>query len=186
MMSRFRILKRPKVILSLVVILLVLTAIVTALRNLNSPAHGTVATQNTASQPAATSSLKENKEYSGAAITFSFPSKFEISPSTKSPGYLDSVSLITSDRRDEYAAISVTKDTFDTDSGISYRRNHPDLYKTNLKSSNSIVFTKLDSTELTGFFQYGDKLASVSLTSVAGKDMSADYVVIADSLQWKQ
>jgi hypothetical protein len=185
-MSRFRVSKRPKVMVGVVILLLVMAAFVMALHNLNSPAQGTVTTQNTDSQPTATSGSKENKQYSGAAITFNYPSKFVIQTNPKSPGYLDSVNLITSGRRDEYAAMSVTKDTFDTDSGISYRRNHPDLYKTNLKSSNSIVFTKLDSTELTGFFQHGDMTASISLTSVSAKDLSADYVVIADSLQWKQ
>lgn len=166
----------------LVIVILIGAAVFSAVRNLNAPAQGTVVQNGT--DAVSNTQTPGTQSYSDSQISFSYPGKFELGTSQKSGGVLDEVNLISSARRDEYVAIAVAKGSLATDPSVSYRRDHPELYKTNISSGSSVVFSKLDSTELTGFIQHGGDVASISLTSVTAQDLSPDYVVIADSLQW--
>ena len=179
-------LKNPKIMAPVVIVLLVIAAFGLAVRNMNSPAEGTVTTPLNDNVASAAKPQLVDKTYSGTALNFKYPAKFQINPSTKSAGYLDSVMLIQTDRRDEYAAIGVTHGTLTSDSGVSYRRLHSNLYKSVSSTATSAVFTKSDNTEYTGFIQHDGLIASISLTSVSPGDLSSDYNTIAESLQWKQ
>lgn len=180
-----RYLRRPKVVLPLVAGILAAILIFIAIHNMNSPAEGTV-TQNNFDNLNQTTPDRSPKHYSDQFISFSYPSGYEMAPADKSTGLLDMVNLISSNRRDKYVAIGVVKETLDSDSGVNYRRLHPDIYKTVGQNPTSVVYSKLDSTEYTGFIAHGDKVASISFTSVSPQALEPDYKIIAGSLQFKQ
>jgi hypothetical protein len=166
----------------LIIALLIIAAFVSAIVNLNSPADGTVINSPdnndlNNSQPAAV------KNYSDSTISFRYPGKFDVKPPQPSDGFIDTVSLITKQRHDEYVSIGVYKSTFQNDSGIRFRTDRPGEYKVIASASGEIVFSKTDQLEYTGFFQRGDKIVSVSFTSAGPQDMSDDFDVVAGSLQ---
>jgi hypothetical protein len=182
-MGRLSFIKRPKAIIPLVIAILLAAALVSAVRNLNSPAQGTV-TQNNIDNAARINSGPQ--KYSDKYISFTYPGGFEVSPAEKGGSYVDVVNLISSQRRDRYAAIGVVRESLDSDSGVVYRRLHPELYKTVPAPAGSLVFAKDDNTEYTGFIEHAGQVISISFTSVAPRDMSGDYRTIAGSLAWKQ
>ncbi len=161
---------------------LVLLAAVSAIRNLNSPAQGTVTTQltdNTPTPPA-------QKTFTDSYISFSYPYIYSVQPVQKDKQALDAVSLIASQRRDQFVSLSLARESLAGDSGVSYRKAHPELYKTVSSTPQSIIFARNDDTEYTGFIVHGDEVLSVSLSTVGTADLSKDYGQIVDSLVWRQ
>lgn len=175
--------KRPKTTAALIIVLLIVAAVVVGFRNLNSPAQGTITTQ---TPVAADNKLPSgNNAYSDSVISFEYPASYQTKPAARQSGYLDSVSLITSQRRDRYVSIGVYPGTLASDSGVSYRQLHTEIYKKQPSTPQQLVFSKLDGTEYTGFIQIGPNVISISITSVSPVDETADYHTIADSLRLK-
>jgi hypothetical protein len=183
-MGKLKSLKKPKTIVPIVITFLVIVVIISVVHNLNSPANGTITESNYDS----ISQIKNNspQKYSDDYISFTYPGTFEQTASEKSPGILSAVNLTIRKHRDEYVAIAVIKEALQSDSGLTYRHQHPDLYKVVSEKPNEVIYEKNDKTEYTGFIVHGNKTTSVSFTSVSPQDMSADYKAITDSLQWKQ
>ena len=178
--------KRPKVLFPLVAAIIIIAAIVLAVRTLNSPAEGTVTTRvsdTTAGQPKQTPPLKT---YTDQSVTFNYPSKYSAEAGNKSSGYIDTVSLAKTVQRTQFASIGIYKGVMANDSGVNFRRAHTELYKSLPASPGSLVFAKTDSTEYTGFLQKGEAVVTISFTSVSPADFSSDYNAVASSLQLKR
>src|SRR5579884_4273435 len=172
---------RPKVLLPTLIIAAIIAAAVSAILNLNSPAQGTIVTPDIGSKQLAKQDTS-NKHYSDNVINFDYPYNFQVSPTQKQNGYLDAVNLITTQRQDEYVSIGVYQGDISSDSGVSYRRSHPDLYSLITDAANQKVYQKTDKTEYTGFIQKAQDVITISFTSVAPKDMSGEYQTIANSI----
>jgi hypothetical protein len=183
LLRRLRFFRRPKVFIPLAAVILIGAAAISAISRLNSPAQGTVTTQ--APVPADNKLLSGNNSYSDSVLSFEYPASYQTKPVTKQPGYLDSVSLITTKRRDRFVNISVYPGTLANDSGVNYRQLHPDIYKKQPSTPQQFTFSKFDGTEYTGFIQSGANVVSISFTSVSPVDETADYHTIADSLKLK-
>jgi hypothetical protein len=185
-MGLVRQLKRPKVLFPLITALLIIAALVMAIRTLNSPAEGTVTTQisdTTAGQP---KSQPAYRTYSDSVVTFNYPSVYNAQAGQKNTGDLDAIELRKTQQRTEFASIGIYQGSLDNSTGINYRVNHPDLYKKIPTSDGSQVFSKTDEKEYTGFLQKGSDVVTISFTSVGSHDFAADYKMVADSLQLKQ
>jgi hypothetical protein len=185
-MGLIRQLKRPKVLFPLITALLIITALVMAIRTLNSPAEGTVTTQVADTAAGQPKSQPAYKTYSDAIVTFNYPGIYSAAAGQKSTGYLDSIELRKTQQRTEFANIGVYPGTLANESGISYRRGHPELYKPVTTGDGTIVYSKNDSTEYTGFLQKGNDIVTISFTAVGAHDFTDDYKMVADSLQLKQ
>ena len=184
-MGKLKSLKRPKVFIPLLIALLLITALVSAIVNLNSPAEGTIINSSQNDSQNSPSPDSANKNYSDASLSFQYPGKFEVNPAQNNTGYIDGVSLVTRQPHDEYLSIGVYKGTFANDSSIRFRKDRPQDYKVESSAENSVVFSKSDSREYTGFLQRGDTMVSISFTSAGAQDLSADYQTVAASLQLK-
>jgi hypothetical protein len=182
-LRRLRFLKRPKVIIPLLLIMLVGALAVMAVGRLNSPAEGTVTTQS--STPADNKLPAGNNTYSDGILSFNYPARYQTKLVAKQSGYLDSVSLIAIQRRDRFVNIGVYSGTLANDSGVNYRLLHPEIYKKQPSTPQQLTFSKLDGTEYTGFIQSGSEIISISFTSVSPVDETADYHIVADSLKLK-
>lgn len=185
MMNKFRSLRRPKVFITVILCIAVIAAFAAAAHNLNSPANGIVTTS-AASGPVDRQTSPAQKHFSDKLVSFTYPSKYSVDPLDKSALYLDVVNLISTARRDQYVAITLQKESLSNDSGVNYRKSHPDLYKVVTTNTGSVVFARTDQTEYTGYIQRGGEVAAISLTSVSPVDLSADYNQIASSLEWRQ
>jgi len=170
----------------LVTALVIIIAAVMAVRTLNSPAEGTVTTpvsDTTAGQP---KNQPAYKTYSDAVVTFNYPTVYMTQSGDKSSGYKDVVELRKTRQRTEFGSVGVYAGDILTDSGVNLRRTHPELYKSISTDDDSLVYTKQDSTEYTGFIQKGSDVVTVSFNSVGPHDFAADYKLVAGSLQLKQ
>jgi hypothetical protein len=177
--------KKPKVFVPVVILLLIAAAVGFAFKNMNSPAQGTVTTPLT-DNPTSLKSTALYKKYSDKFISFQYPGSYQLNPSAKDSGSLDSVSLISTSPRDKFIAISVVNGSFANDSGMSFRRSHLDIYKIVSDTPAAVIFQKTDQTEYTGYLQKGGKDISISFTGVAAQDFSQDYQTIAGSIQTVQ
>ncbi len=155
------------------------------IRNFNSPAVGSIN-----QTPASTNSTKiksvGNSSYSGKYITLRYPANFELFPTTKDPSYFDVVSLFSNDHLGTHISIGVYQATLANDSGVNYRRLHPEIYKILSQTTSSLVFVDIkNGQEQTGYLAHNGLMASVSVTSNSKQDLSADYSAVANNLVWK-
>jgi hypothetical protein len=107
-------------------------------------------------------------------------------PSQQSKGYLDVISLNNTDHSGKYISIGVLKDSLANNSGINYRKTHPELYKQIESSSEKVVFDGLTGkSERTGFIAHNGLVSTISITANGNRDLTQDFDTIANSLQWK-
>lgn len=170
----------------LLIVALIAAAIIMAMRNLNSPAVGTVTTPGAkpatgSAQPASST----DKSYSDKSITFEYPANFYVAAPQSNSGFIDIAKLISARRHDQFASISLFEGSINDNPGVTYRRQSPRLYRMVSDTPDSIVFAKTDGSEYTGFLQRGKYEASVSFTSDSPIDLSQDYKLVANSLQLK-
>jgi hypothetical protein len=178
--------RKIKFILLFTLIAALLAAAALFIKNMNGPAEGTVAytsSNQTSLKPTTASSGK----YEGQYISFEYPAHYKIVPSQKSNGILDTISLDNTDHSGKYVSISVLKEALGNDSGINYRKAHPELYTQVSSDTNRVVFAgKGASSERTGFIAHNGLVATVSVTANGSRDLSKDFDRIVNSLQWKQ
>lgn len=182
--NRLSWLKKPRFFIPFGIIVLISAAAVMAILNLNSPAVGTVTTSNT-SNVSAEKTQQPDKKYKGRYFSFTYPSSFESRPVQNQPGYLDNVSFVGASPHDVFINIGLFKASISTDSGVGFRKDRPQEYKVVPTGPSSIVFSKNDGKEYTGFIQHGGYELTVSVTTIANSDLASIYNAITQSLQWK-
>jgi uncharacterized protein (UPF0333 family) len=167
-------------------LLIVIAVIVLIIKNMNGPAEGKVAYVSQ-SQSAIKPTTATSKQYDGKYISFTYPEHYKIVPSQQSSGYLDIVSINNTDHSGKYISIGVLRESLANDSGVNYRKAHPELYKQVSASSDKIIYESTgDKAEKTGFVAHGGLVTTISITANGSRDLSQDFEVIANSLQWKQ
>src|SRR4051812_8271959 len=92
--QRMRSLRRPKVFLPVLIVLLVVTVLIMAVRNLNAPAEGTITTPVGDTTQSKLGNLPATRSYSDKFITFKYPSDYAVQDtSTSNKPYLDTINL---------------------------------------------------------------------------------------------
>jgi hypothetical protein len=178
--------RRLKFIVPISVLFLASTAIAIFIKNMNGPAQGAVA-YNISNQDSAKPSITSPHNYDGKYISFTYPTNYKIVPSTRSSGYLENISLTDTDHSGKYITVGILKETLANDSGVNYRKNHPDLYKPIYNINDKIIFTgTAESAEMTGFYSHGSYVATLSATANGKRDLTDDFNTISNSLEWKQ
>jgi hypothetical protein len=177
--------RRKAVTLVTTFVLILIVTVIALVKILSSPAEGTIMSPN-GKKIEEVATTKAPGSYSGKYISFNYPANFDITPSQKSGNYLEVVSLYSNDHAGKQISIGVVMESLDNDSGISYRRAHPEIYKRISSTGGSIIFSKdKDGSEYTGFMAHNGLVASLSLSSTYSKDLSADYSAIIKNGQWK-
>lgn len=182
-MARFGFFKKPKFWVPLVIILVVILATVGIIRNMNQPAVGSISQQPTTDAVKADPYSQPGK-YSGKYITFNYPAHYKQVPSKVSGTTLELAEYHVTDATGKLISVAVFPGSVNSDSGVVYRRQHPELY-TESSSQKWTEFTKKDGTEDTFFLSHNGNLATVSCTAPYN-NQSGDALFVASSLQWKQ
>jgi hypothetical protein len=179
--------RRRKVIAGVVVVIAVLIGgTITIVKILNSPATGTI-TQVAVPTSQTTTTSNKPGSFSDKFLSFTFPSNLKVIASQKSVGYLDIVNLYSNDNdhTSEHVAISIMNEILANDSGVNYRRLHPEIYKES-NTANMVIFVSIaNGYEKTGYITRGNQLTSVSVTAPGSKDLSSNFAMIINSLKWK-
>jgi hypothetical protein len=179
--------KRPKFILAILVLLVIAAVVALIIKNMSGPAEGSIS--NTPVNQSAIKPGENNqpKKYDGQYISFNYPSHYATAPSQKSSGYLEIASLINTDHSGKYVSIGVLKESLGNDSGINYRKGHPQIYKVISSTPDKIVFSgAAQGSEQTGFFAHGGLVTTISVTASGTRNLQDDFNAISNSLSWKQ
>jgi hypothetical protein len=183
--QKVKVKKKLKYLLPLLILLVLGVFTALFIKNMNGPAQGSVA-YTSASQNAVNPSSATSAKYDGPQISFTYPQHYKIVPSQQSKGYLDVISLNNTDHSGKYISIGVLKDSLANNSGINYRKIHPELYKQIESSSEKVVFDGLSGkSERTGFIAHNGLVSTISITANGNRDLTQDFDTIANSLQWK-
>jgi hypothetical protein len=176
-----------KLIIPLLIVGILVVAAVLFVKNMNGPAEGTVAYKSQ-SEPPIKPTSSTPKKYDGKYISFTYPEHYKVaaSPPTNG-GYLEIISLSNTDHSGKYVSIGVLRESLTNDSGVNYRKGHPELFKQTVSAPYKIVFTGIGATaEQTGFIGHNGLVTTVSITANGKRDLSQDFNIIANSLIWKQ
>lgn len=156
--------------------------IVMIVKNLNAPAEGNIE-QTPPSQAEKLDPYAQSGTYKGKYISFNYPPHYKSVPTKLTGSYLEVVSYHTVDVSGKQINIGVAPGNIASDSGVSYRRQHKELYKED-DSRLGVEFSKIDGTEDTFFIEHNGQLATVSATAPYN-DQSGDALFVASSLRWK-
>ncbi len=177
--------RHPKLITLGFMVLLLGLAGNAVVQKFNSTAVGIVSQQPTI-KTAANQANQKLGTYHGQYISFSVPKDLKIITSQRSGSYLEVVNLYSNDHTSRLVAIGIVRESLENDSGLNYRRGHPEIYKQHSDGPGSLVFTKDQSgSEYTGYLPHAGLVATISLSSPYTYDLSVDYQAIAKSWQWK-
>src|SRR3954454_23868209 len=102
--SRFSSLKRPKVFVPLLVVLILISAAILAVHNLNAPAVGQISQQ----PPAKAERIDPYANpgsYAGKYLSFTYPAHYKVVPSQKTGALLDVVSLYATDQTSKQISV---------------------------------------------------------------------------------
>jgi hypothetical protein len=177
---------KMKVVIPLLIVVTIAALIGLFIKTMNGPAEGSVA-YHPANQAAIKSATPPAGQYDGKYLKFSYPSHYQKVQSQKSDGYLDIVNLSNTDHSGKYISIGVLRESLTNDSGVNYRKGHPELYKLIPSSPDKVIYAGINNTaEYTGFIAHGDLVTTISITANSNKDLAQDFNSIANSLEWKQ
>ncbi|HET7827564.1 MAG TPA: hypothetical protein VFK97_01730 [Candidatus Saccharimonadales bacterium] len=181
-MGRLAFIKRPRVFIPIVILLLIAAVVFLVVKNMTAPAVGSI-NQAPPAQSATTEPYTQPGKYSGQYVSFSYPAHFKKVPSKLTGSFLETVDYHSTDLAGKQINVGVYKSAVDSDSSISYRRQHKDSY-TETDSQKWIEFSKKDGTEDTFYLEHGDLLASVSATAPSG-GLNGEALFVASGLKWK-
>jgi hypothetical protein len=178
--------RKLKLLVPLGILILLITAVALFIKNMNGPAQGSIIAAS-ANPAAIKPTTAQQQKYDGKFISFTMPEHYKIVPSQQSSGYLEIVSLDNTDHSGKYVSIGVLKEALANDSGISYRKSHPELYKLISSSADKIVFQGTSAAaEYTGFIAHGNYVSTISVTANGRRELTKDFNTIVNSLDWKQ
>jgi len=171
-----------KILIPLITLVILIVLIVLFIRNLSSPAVGTLS-QTPPSQAEKTDPYAKPGNFNSKYLTFQYPAHFKSVPVKITGDYLEITAYSSTDNTSKQINVGVYKGSLSNDSGISYHQQHPELYKEDT-SRVGIEFIKLDGTENTFFLAHNGLIAAVSATA-AYANLNGEAYYVASSLQWK-
>jgi hypothetical protein len=178
--------RRIKLLSALGVLILLGGIVYAVVKNMNAPAIGSL-NQTPPAKQEVVDPYKEPGSYSGKYISYTYPAHYKKVAIKDQQDYFDRADYLSTDRSNKQISISVSKDTLDNNSGVSFRKAHPELY-TQSRTRFGLTFVstaKATSSDTTAFVQHNELLASISLSAPAGTDLAADMSTLLNSLQWK-
>lgn len=180
-MEKIAFIKRPKISIPLIMAVAVLVLAGAVIHNLKAPSVGSI-NQTPPAQAERTDPYAQPGTYSGKYVSFRYPAHYKQVPAKLAGTNLEVADYHTTDISGKQISVAVYPGSYGTESGISWRRQHKDIY-IETDSQKWIEFTKTDGTEDTFYIEHSGLLASVAMTAPYG-DQSGDGLFAASSLKW--
>ncbi len=178
--------RRKKLPLALSAVATFSLAIIFLVHSFNSPAVGTinsVLSSRTENSPMA---QKPSEQYDGKYVSFSYPAQYKPAESNLSGNFLEVYRLYDNGLSSRSITVGVMRETLENDSGLNFRRNHPDIYQSQTSPAGSAIFVShQNGFERTVYISHGGLVLSLSALDPAGRDMSGVEEDIINSLKWK-
>lgn len=181
--------KRRKLQLGLFVALALALILVAAGHTINSPATGTITRSGGSAAQSSNSVLvftESSKQYDGKYINFTYPSDYQAGYSSLNGNYLEIHRIYGPSHSDRSIIVGVVRESIANDSGVLYRQNHPEIYKSQPAPAGSLIFLSGQSGfERTVFITHADLVASISAVDPGGHDITDALNAVVNSLAWK-
>ena len=174
--------KKKSLIAAVLLMLLVVALVILSIRNLKSPAVGSIQ-QSPTTQAEKTIPFSQPGSYKGKYVSFTYPAHFKAEPTRLTGSYLETADYGSTDQTSKHINVGVSKSSINSDGGVSFRRLRPELYK-EISSSRGVEFTKIDGTEDTFFMEHNGLLASVSTTAPSAS-LNGETTFVSSSLKWR-
>jgi hypothetical protein len=178
--------KKPKLLIPILIIGLLIVATILAVKNLNAPAEGTI------NQTPPLSAEKQDPyanpaNYAGKYVSFTYPAHYKKVPTQVTGNYLEVVGFYATDQSGKQISVGVLKEGINEDSGVKLRRQQSNKYREQPRTQSGVVIFKSTASgnESTAYIPHGDKVATVSLTSPPGWNLDSDLQTVLSSLKWK-
>jgi len=179
--SKLTFFKSPKFFLPFLAFGLLIVFVFITVRNMSEPAEGNIQ-QIPLAQAEKVEPFAQPGSFKGKYISFKFPAHYKRIPATLSGSYLEVDSYHSTDTTGRQINIGVAKGSIASDAGVSFRRQHKELYKENT-SNIGLEFSKLDGTEDSFFIEHNDMLATISATAPYD-NQAGDALFVASGLKW--
>src|SRR5579862_5105402 len=167
-----------KILIPLMALVAAVGLLVWIVHGLNSPAEGSIS-QTPPNQAQKTDPYAQPGTFNSKYMTFQYPAHFKTVPTKLTGDILETVEYDSTDQSATHIDVEIYKGSTSSDSGVIYRRQHPELYKEN-DSQQWIEFTKLDGSEDTFFIQHGELETTVSATA-PNANLSGEALYVASS-----
>ena len=184
-LNSIKLYKSKKIWISLVILVILAVVISYFVKSLSRPALGVIAPE-TGLSPANDYSAPGTVKYAGSYLSFVYPSRYRIADDSTSGKILETVSLYAKDHSQISITLAVLVDNFAQDSGITYRRENPGLYKPVSSPAGSIGIESNNSSgyERDQFVAHNNLVASIVLLSPSPSIVKNDFNTVASSLVW--
>jgi hypothetical protein len=178
--------RRQKTKILLIAIPVLIAALIFIfIKQMNSPAVGTINQPDTKAA-AANQQPAAPLRYGGRYISFAVPAGYQKIPSEKVSGTQVELAQYYSTRHlSRRLSVGVQREALADESGYLLRTRQPQTY--GKISSSPPVFSKstAEESEIVAFISHGELLASIAITAPGQQDLKADYDSIVSSLSWK-
>lgn len=171
-----------KILIPLLALVLAVGLLIWIIHGLNAPAEGSIS-QTPPSQAQKADPYAQPGTFNGKYLSFQYPAHFKLINTKITGSYLETVGYSSTDQSGREINVGVYQGSVASDSGVVYRRQHPELYK-ETDSQLGLEFVKLDGTEDTFFLQHDGLIATVSATA-PNANLNGEAYYVASSLQWK-
>jgi hypothetical protein len=179
-------LKYKKTSITLLVLVLLVGGIVTFVHALNAPAVGSL-NQTPPAKAEVVDPYAEPGNYKGKYLGFDYPAHYRKTDTKTSGSYLEVVNYYSTDHTQKSISVGVMKGSLDSESGISFRKSHPETYTAEARTKDSVAFdSKTGGNERTVYVQHGEYIANISVSTPNGQDVATDSQFIVSSLRWPQ
>ncbi len=177
--------RQPKFWAGLLIFLVFMGALVLGVKNLNKPAQGTI-NQTPPAKAEAQDPYANPSKYKGKYISFTYPAHYKTVPSQLSGPILEVARFHSTDQSSKQISVEVLDENIKDDSGIKLRRSQPGTYQEEPRTASGIVIfnSTASGAERTAFVPHQDKVATISITSPPGWDLTEDMQTIISSLRW--
>ena len=175
---------RKKIIIPIIVILALVGVGIFIFRSINSPAEGIVS-QTPPDSSQDIDPYASPGTYSGKYISFEYPADYKPMPSTLSGIFVEVDYFYGTKDKSKQISVDVSREALGDDSGLAYRREHPELYKPTAAAGGVIIFTGVDGHERTAYLEHAGLVVSVAVSSSNLNDLTSDSQTVVSSLKWK-
>jgi hypothetical protein len=178
--------QKTKIIWLVLGFLLIVALIFITIRDLTSPAIGSVSQMPPASRSDLPITEASKGHYTGKYVSFAYPAGYKKITATRTGNYLEVFNLYSAAHGHNEINVGVVRQTLGDISGIAFRRDHPQIYNLERHTRDRYIFVShQNGFERAAFISHGDLTATIVVISPSGEDLTADSTTVINSLSWK-
>src|SRR6478609_6352004 len=141
-MGRLSIIKRPKVLVPIILLLVAVIIMVLVIKNMTAPAVGSIE-QTPAAKAEVVDPYSKTGNFRGKYVSFNYPARFKKVPSKLTGSYVEVVDYHSTDSNGKLISVGILPGSISNSGDIQFRRQQKSVYTEN-DTQKWVEFTKND------------------------------------------